>query len=71
MVCFFLTKIEPTQKHLVGFWFFLFALCVVDGEVKPQSGHTKDYKIDICYFSPRHASLWSKSDDWLISLESG
>jgi hypothetical protein len=29
---------------------------VVDGEVKPQSGHAKDYKIDICYFSPQEAN---------------
>jgi len=28
-------------------------------------GQTKNYKIGICCFSAKHASLWSKSKDWL------
>ena len=29
----------------------------VDCEFDPQSGQTKHYKIDICCFSPKHATL--------------
>ena len=32
---------------------------------EPWLGPTKDYKIDICYFSTKHAALRSKSKDWL------
>ena len=32
---------------------------------EPRSGQTKDYKIDICYFFAKHASLRKKSKDWL------
>ena len=31
----------------------------------PRSGQTKDYKIDICFFSAKHAALKRKSKDWL------
>ena len=34
-------------------------------EFEPQSGHTKDYKIDMCCFSAKHTSLKKKSTDWL------
>ena len=30
---------------------------VVDREFEPRSGQTKDYKIDICFFSAKHAAL--------------
>ena len=32
--------------------------------IEPRSGQTKDYKIDICYFSAKHATLRRKSKDW-------
>jgi hypothetical protein len=32
---------------------------------EPRSGQTKDYKIDICCFSAKHAALMRKSKDWL------
>ena len=31
----------------------------------PQSGQNKDYTIDICCLSARHAALRRKSTDWL------
>jgi hypothetical protein len=31
----------------------------------PRSGQTKDYKIGICCFSTKHATLRRKSKDWL------
>ena len=37
----------------------------VDCGFQPRSGKTKDYKIYICYFSVKHATLRSKSNDWL------
>ena len=32
---------------------------------EPLSGQSKDFKIGICCFSAKHASLRSKSKDWL------
>jgi hypothetical protein len=43
----------------------LLALSVVDHGFEPQSGKTKDYKIDICCFSAKHTVLRCKSKDWL------
>ena len=42
---------------------------VVDRGFEPRSGKTKDYKIGICYFSAKHASLRKKQR--LVGLESG
>ena len=36
---------------------------------EPRSGQTKDYKIDICCFSDKHAALRSKSKDWLARYQ--
>jgi hypothetical protein len=33
------------------------ASSVVDREFEPRSGQTKDDKIDICFFSAKHAAL--------------
>ena len=38
---------------------------VLDRGFKSRSGQTKDYKIGICCFSPKHAALRRKSKDWL------
>ena len=37
----------------------------IDLGLEPQSGQTKDYKIDICCFSTKHAAFRWKSKDWL------
>jgi hypothetical protein len=37
----------------------------VDRGFEPRSGQTKDYIIDICCFSAKHAALRSKSKDRL------
>ena len=39
------------------------ALNAVDRESDPLSGQTKDFKINICYFSAKHTELGSKSRD--------
>ena len=33
--------------------------------LQPQSVQTKDYNIDICRFCAKHATIRSKSKDWL------
>ena len=43
----------------------LLAPNVVDREFDPGSCQTKGYKIVICCFSAKHASLRRKSKDWL------
>jgi hypothetical protein len=43
----------------------MLASCVIDHGIEPRLGHTKDYKINICCFSPKHVGLWSKIKDWL------
>ena len=43
------------------------ALNVVDRGLEPGSGQTKDYKIDICCFSVKHAALRRKSKDWFMA----
>ena len=37
----------------------------VDRTFEPQSGQIKDYKIGICCFYAKHATLRRKSKDWL------
>jgi hypothetical protein len=37
----------------------------VDRGFEPRSGQTKDYKIGICCFSAKHATLRRKGKDWL------
>ena len=41
------------------------ASSAVDRGFEPRSGQTKDYKIDMCGFSAKHATLRRKSKDWL------
>ena len=43
----------------------VFGSSAVDRGFEPQSGQTKDYKIDICCFSAKHAALRKNSKDWL------
>ena len=43
----------------------MFTSSAVDRGLKPRSGQTKDYKIDLCCFSAKHALLRRKSKDWL------
>ena len=42
------------------------ASSAVDRGFDSRSGQTKDYKIDICCFSAKHAALRRKSKDWLV-----
>jgi hypothetical protein len=38
-------------------------LSVLERELEPQSGQTKDYQIGICCYSTKHAALRRKSKD--------
>ena len=40
------------------------AVSAVDRGFESRSGKTKDYKIGICCFSIKHATLGIKSKDW-------
>jgi hypothetical protein len=54
------------QKHRIGYVMVsVLASCVIDRGCEPRSGQTKDYKIGMCCFSPKHAALRRKSKDWL------
>jgi hypothetical protein len=60
-----------TYVNMCLYLFYHYHICSVMVRVLsavdcgPQSGKTKDYKIYICYFSVKHATLRSKSKDWL------
>ena len=41
------------------------ASSAIDRGFEPRSGQTKDYKIDICCFSAKHAALRRNSKDWM------
>ena len=52
-------------NRTVGVMVSVLASSVVDRGFEPWSGQTKDYKIGICCFSPKHAALRRKNKDWL------
>jgi hypothetical protein len=41
------------------------ASSVVDRRFEPRSDQTKDYRIDMCCFSAKHAAERRKNKDWL------
>ena len=56
------------HKHnrIGGVMVSVIASSMVDRGFEPRSGQTKDYKIDICCFSAKHAALRGQSKDcWL------
>ena len=50
---------------ICGVMVSMLASSVVDSVFKSRSGHIKDYKIGICYFSANHTASRSMSKDWL------
>ena len=52
-------------NHIGGVMVSMIASSAVDHGFEPRSGKTKTYKIGICCFSAKHASLKRKSKDWL------
>ena len=53
------------MNRISGVMVSMLASRSVDRGFEPSWGQTKDYKIDICYFSAKHATLRRKSKDWL------
>ena len=51
---------------ILGVMVTVLASGVVDCGFKPQTGKTKDYKIGICCFSAKHATLRCKNKDCLV-----
>jgi hypothetical protein len=52
-------------NRIGGVMVSVFTSSTVDRGFEPCSSQTKDYKIDICCFSTKHAELRRKSKDWL------
>ena len=64
-VCDYPLGISKHSNRIDGVMVSVFASSAVDRGFEPRSGQIKDYKICICCFSAKHASLGSKSKDWL------
>jgi hypothetical protein len=60
-----LSQFHVTLNRISGVMVSVLATSAVDRGFKPISGQTKDYKIGICCFSTKHASLRRKTKDWL------
>jgi hypothetical protein len=54
-----------SYKRIGGIMASMLTLSVVDCELEPWSGQTKDYKTGICSFSAKHAAIRRKGKDWL------
>jgi hypothetical protein len=52
-----------------GVMISILASSVVDRGFEHRSGKPKEYKIDSCYFSAKHAALRRKSKDWLARTQ--
>jgi hypothetical protein len=60
------SRVNINQKHCIGgVMVSVLTSSAVDRGFEPRSGQTKDYKIDSCCFSAKHAALRRKSNEWL------
>ena len=66
------TKLNVLDKRnrFGGVMVNMLASNAVDRGFETRSGQTKDFKIDICCFSAKHAALRRKSKDWLAQNQS-
>ena len=53
------------RRFIGGVMVSVLASSVVDRGFEHRLGQTKNYQIDICCFSAKHAALRRKSKDWL------
>ena len=53
------------ERRIDGVMISVLVSSVVDRGFESRSGQTKDYEIDICWFSAKHTALRRKSKDWL------
>jgi hypothetical protein len=56
---------EMRMRSVLFLMVSLLSSNAVDRGFKPRSDWTKDYKIGMCCFSAKHATLRRKSKDWL------
>jgi hypothetical protein len=56
---------KPERTAIDGVLVSVIASSVVDREFELRSGQTKNYKIGMCSFSDRPATLRRKNKDWL------
>ena len=54
-------------NYISGVMVSVLTVSAVNRGFEPRSGQTKDYKIGICCFFTKHATLRRKSKDWLAS----
>jgi hypothetical protein len=53
------------DHHIGSLMVSVLASSAVDRGFEPRSGQTKDFKIGMCCFSTKHATLRRKSKEWL------
>ena len=53
------------MNRIGGVMVSVLASSVVDRRFEPRSDQTKDYRIDMCCFSTKHAAVRRKNKDWL------
>jgi hypothetical protein len=53
------------MNRIGGVMVSVLASSVVDRRFEPRSDQTKDYRIDMCCFSAKHAAVRRKNKDWL------
>ena len=63
--CLYVYRLTRRENRIGGVMVSVLASSTVDHGFEPQSGQTRDYKIDICCFSAKHAAIRKKSKDWL------
>ena len=57
---------KPRINRIGGVMVSVRVSCAVERELESRSGQIKDYTIDMCCFSLKHAAIRRKSKDWLV-----
>ena len=60
---------QEYQNRIGGVMVSELASSAIDRGFEPRSRQTKDYKIDIIFFSAKHAALRRKSKDWSARIQ--
>jgi len=56
---------KPRINRIGGVMVCVLVSCALERELESRSGEIKDYTIDICCFSLKHAAVRRKSKDWM------